>query len=66
MLIFSVYMQNNAISCQLEPELKNVQAELEKCQMHLIQNANHVDIGGRIFFMEQGSRPEALFDFGIL
>ena len=32
MLIFSVYMQNNAISCQLEPELKNVQAELEKCQ----------------------------------
>ena len=38
MLIFSVYMQNNAISFQLEPELKNVQAELEKCQMHLIQN----------------------------
>ena len=32
MLIFSVYMQNNAISCQLEPELKNVHAELEKCQ----------------------------------
>ena len=25
-------MQNNAISCQLEPELKNVHAELEKCQ----------------------------------
>ena len=32
MLIFSVYMQNNAISCQLELELKNVHEELEKCQ----------------------------------
>ena len=42
MLIFSVYMQNNAISCQLEPELKKCPSRVGKMSICTLYKTDHL------------------------